>query len=222
MIENLRPIKGFPLYAIDIERGLIYSYRNGKQEVKGHTDARGVHRVGLIGNDGVRYFLRYNRVWYAARRGIDVRTIPCNLSVIVEDGELKLVNVSRLSEKANEALRERRRTTRMASLNQKKHEIEIMLRCYESGDHSEALRYMLTLRDNLSEWLRKHEYITIENARLYFDEAVEYMIARIDDPTSKITSLEEGLRCLMRRMKQWHGKQVAMDGYTEYLHVIKQ
>ena len=221
MKTQYKEIKGFPFYLMDVSEGVVYSFKNGKKKLSGHLRPDGTIVYSMQDADGRKRTIQKNRIWYACLHDIAVDIIPDDLNVVNVNGKLKLLDKQSLWRIMYTKKCENSKELRMRLLDIKEREITILRECYQSGDHTEVLRYCESLRDKLCDRFSKKYRVIRKTAEQIFDCALELMIHYIDSPTSHFSELTSCMIGLMSKeyMTRKKTKDLSID---EYFDIIKR
>ena len=154
--------------------------------------------VGLRRNNKP-YHLSYPRLRLAVEKNISYFIIPKDI-IVLDDGSGKLIltTYKEQGKIAYENMKKKRHETRMERLEQAAHEIEIIRRAYSEGSHVEVAQYIESRKGLFIGTMIKRIHCSEQTADICYALALEYMITRIDDPSSLVTKITTGMMSYMR------------------------
>jgi len=182
----MEKIIGFPDYRIDIKEGVIESSFGIRRKVDGK-------RSFSMKRDGVHRRVKWNRLCYAVQHHVDYYDIPSQYYVC-ENGTIR----EDMCFYAHEARKERAKH-RIEVIDRKMHELEIMRRCYVSGDVSEVTLYIEQVKDRAVGRFCRAFGRSRESGEHYYAAATLRLLARIESSSHAVTAIENGLYGLMSK-----------------------
>jgi len=192
----LKKIKGFPLYVADDETLDVWSYVSGrKRELVWYRKNRNSgSSIAMKDESGNYKSVSRNRLEYALRHDCSPDDIPHDLYIVREEtGNLVLYTRTDNALRATRKNSERKATNRILILEEASKEIEILRRFYTSGDITEILTYIETIRDRIIQKFMHRYVLNWETAAMRVDYGVEHFIEQVNKPCSLFTCIGKNL-----------------------------
>jgi uncharacterized protein Yka (UPF0111/DUF47 family) len=203
MKDKLKPIIGYPNYAMDVEKGVVYSFARGRlQRIKVRTNAHSNHEILYLSNGEKKITAQLNRLWYAVMNGLDYESLPRSFCICREGDKLVVETRQEVTRKGVATRRRKDKLTRLEHLDRKMRELEIMKRYYTSFDPTECMQYVETMHENFVKWIKWHYSVSQDFADDIWSESFLEMERRIKEPESRICDITLALKGVIKQVKK--------------------
>lgn len=195
---SLKKIIGFPGYAVDIDKGRVYSYmKSVKKEMKPWKTLRGRLVIGLT-KDGKRRNVSLLRVWCCAAYGLDYFKLPKDVRVLKgDDGRPYLGTIADVARKSVQSRVKAIARYRLQIINRKISELMLMRDYYTTGDRKPVLLYVEAIRKNMIIWYSRYYGVSMETSEFVFEAAAQAFVSRIEVADSQILDIMLYVKHLM-------------------------
>ena len=198
---NFKRVPGFDYYLIDIEKMVVYNMTCGRlRSFEGHRS------ISMATKRRPKKYVRVSipKLVYASKMQIDYYSIPENFFIELKDGKTTVFEKADQFKYIKNARIRKAETNRIAEIDERIRELEILRNCYTTGDITEALKYIEEKSPVILE--RFHKLLQISKVRCYdyYADAFNIMSAKLRDPESALTNLTSNTYRIMIKQYRKH------------------
>ena len=215
---DLRLVKDMSDYAMDVDSGQLFSYKNGrKKSLCVYKRARRGRKVCDVYVEGKKRTLGHARLWFAVLNNIGYDEVPSDM-VVFEDseGRPRLGTVTERTQKSVRRRLEMRQKYRAAIIDRKISELELMREFYQDGDASKILAYVEELRGVLLEWFRHSVGASEQKATDVFNAAYVALCDRLECRTTLVCDIMAYVKGLMMKENRRMVRERHVASQQEY------
>ena len=158
-------------YMVDVAHRAVYN-KYGRPVKEQHSITGGRH-FKMTNRKGVRHSIGSSRVMYSAMRGINPDDIPSDVCVVQDGDVYRLMYRSDMQEVTNRIVCDNRRKRYRTMLEEKAHEIQLLLDYHDTGDRTPVITYCLAQQRKLMGYIIKTFHVGEVKAHDIASEAIE-------------------------------------------------
>lgn len=205
---NFKPIPGFDRYLFDTEKLVLFNKCYNRTWPVGKRQCFQLH---LDDGPENRRMVCLNRLIYATNNQIDYYSIPQNFIIHNEGGKMVVFEKQDQLQWSHRARRKKAETERLTIIDEKIKELVICRNCYETGDISEAMKYIEDNSAIILSRFRKRYRVSKEKCYIAYEEAFDMMCEKLRQPDTLVTNLTETVYAIMtaQHRKHYRNKQLS-------------
>jgi hypothetical protein len=205
---NFKPIPGFDRYLFDTEKLVVFNKCYNRIWPVGN---RSFFQLHIDDGPDSRRTVSLNRLIYATNNKIDYYSIPqnfifhkegCKIVVFEKRDQLRWAHSTRIKKAERE---------RIAIIDEKIKELVICRNCYETGNISEAVKYIEEKSPIIQDRFRKRYRVSKEKCYIAYEEAFDIMCEKLKAPSTLVLNLSEQVYRIMtaQHRKHYRNKQMS-------------
>jgi hypothetical protein len=158
-------------YMVDVANRAVYN-KYGRPVKEQHSITSGRH-FKMTNQKGVRHSIGSSRVMYSAMNGINPDDIPISVCVVQDGDVYRLMYRSDMQEVTNRIVCDNRQKRYRTMLEEKAHEIQLLLDYHDTGDRTPVITYCVQQQRKLMAYIIKNFHVGEDKAYDIASESIE-------------------------------------------------